>query len=68
MPYCAWVPVTFQMRIDHYHGTQMFWSHYDGETNERMMKENGFDIVWSKVLQDSTDPLAQHLFILGQKT
>jgi len=54
--------------IDHFHGTQMFWSHYDGKTNEKIMKENGFDIVWSKVVQDPTDSLAKHLFLLGQKT
>ncbi len=54
--------------IGDWQGTEMFWSHYDGETNLRMMKENGFDILWSKVVQDPIDPRASHLFVLGQKT
>lgn len=49
-------------------GTEMFWSHYDGKTNLKMMEENGFDILWSKVVQDPIDPKAAHLFVLGQKT
>jgi SAM-dependent methyltransferase len=48
--------------------TEMFWSHYDGKTNLTMMKENGFDILWSKVVKDPIDPTASHLFVLGQKT
>ena len=54
--------------IGDWHGAEMFWSHYDGKTNLAMMKENGFDILWSKVVQDPIDPHASHLFVLGQKT
>ncbi len=54
--------------IGDWHGTEMFWSHYDEKTNLRMMKENGFEILWSKVVQDPIDPHASHLFVLGQKT
>ncbi len=53
--------------IDDWHGAKMFWSHYDGKTNLRMMRENGFDILWSKVVQDPIDPPSSHLFVLGQK-
>ena len=53
--------------ISDYHGTQMFWSHYDGETNLTMIKECGFDIIWSKTIEDPVDPVASHLFVLGQK-
>ncbi len=28
-----------------YHGAKMFWSHYDSETNLRMMKESNFTIL-----------------------
>ena len=54
--------------IGDWNGTEMFWSHYDGKTNLTIMKENGFEILWSKVVQDPIDPHAAHLFVLGQKT
>jgi SAM-dependent methyltransferase len=50
-----------------WHGTDMFWSHYDKETNLKMMKEKGFSVLWSKVVEDPVDPHAAHLFVLGQK-
>ena len=50
-----------------YQGTEMFWSHYDKETNLRMVKESGFNILWSKVVKDPIDAHAAHLFVLGQK-
>ncbi len=54
--------------VSEYHGTEMFWSHYDGETNLRMMKVSKFDILLSKIVRDPVDPGASHLFVLGQKT
>ncbi len=53
--------------IGGYHGTQMYWSHYDDKMNLRMMKEGGFDILWFKTVEDPIDPPAAHLFVLGQK-
>jgi SAM-dependent methyltransferase len=53
--------------IHDYHGTRMYWSHYDAETNLNMVKECGFDILWSRVVADSTSPGASHLFVLAQK-
>jgi SAM-dependent methyltransferase len=53
--------------ITEWHGTELFWSHYDKETNLRMMKESGFAILWSKVVNDPVDPKSAHLFLLGQK-
>ncbi len=50
-----------------YHGTKMFWSHYDKDTNLNMMKESMFEILSFKVVKSSTDPTASHLFVLGQK-
>ncbi|HVH15593.1 MAG TPA: class I SAM-dependent methyltransferase [Candidatus Angelobacter sp.] len=50
-----------------YQGTEMFWSHYDKETNLTMMKESGFSIIWSKVVKDPIDAPSAHLFVLGEK-
>ena len=50
-----------------YLGTRMYWSHYDSETNLNMVKECGFDIIWSKVVADDTSPGSAHLFVLAQK-
>jgi len=47
-------------------GTRMYWSHYDGETNVKMLKECGFNIVFAKSVADSLSESA-HLFILAQK-
>ena len=48
-------------------GAQMYWSHYDDQTNLRMMNEGGFDILWHRIVEDPIDPHAAHLFVLGQK-
>jgi ubiquinone/menaquinone biosynthesis C-methylase UbiE len=53
--------------IHDYHGTRMYWSHYDAEKNLNLVKECGFDIIWSKIVADSTSPGAAHLFVLAQK-
>ena len=50
-----------------YLGAEMFWSHYDRETNLRMMEESGFSVLWQKVVEDPIDPGSSHLFVLGQK-
>lgn len=53
--------------IHDYHGTRMYWSHYDADTNLNMVKKCGFDITWSKIVADYTSPGAAHLFVLAQK-
>jgi SAM-dependent methyltransferase len=53
--------------IAEWRGTEMFWSHYDKETNLRMMKESGFAILRSEIVNDPVDPKSAHLFLLGQK-
>jgi SAM-dependent methyltransferase len=50
-----------------YQGVEMFWSHYDKETNLKMIRETGFSTLWSKVVRDPIDAQAAHLFVLGQK-
>jgi ubiquinone/menaquinone biosynthesis C-methylase UbiE len=48
-------------------GTEMFWSHYDLQTNLEMVKESGFSIVLTKIVKDPIDLRSAHLFLLGQK-
>ena len=50
-----------------YLGAPMYWSFYNAETNLNLVKGCGFDIIWSKVVADSTSPGAAHLFVLAQK-
>ena len=48
---------------------RMYWSHYDAETNFRLVEECGFGIIWSKFITES--PAfggGRHLFILAEKT
>ena len=47
-------------------GTRMYWSHYDGETNMKMLRKCGFNIVFAKSVADSLSA-SVHLFILAQK-
>lgn len=48
-------------------GTEMFWSHYGKETNLKMMRENGFGILWFRAVEEPIDPRSGHLFVLGEK-
>ena len=50
-------------------GTKMYWSHYDADTNLELLKECGFDIIWSKfVVESPTFGGGRHLFVLAQKS
>lgn len=48
-------------------GTRMYWSHYDSATYLKMLKDVGFSIIWSKLINDETCEGAGHLFVLAQK-
>ncbi|HEY69222.1 MAG TPA: class I SAM-dependent methyltransferase [Anaerolineae bacterium] len=50
-----------------YHGVRMYWSHFDAETNLRLLRDCGFEIHWSRLVEDSTSPGSEHLFVLAQK-
>jgi ubiquinone/menaquinone biosynthesis C-methylase UbiE len=50
-----------------YLGSRMYWSHYDSKTNLRLLAQAGFDLIWSKTVEDSSSPGSGHLFILAQK-
>lgn len=54
--------------IADYHGAPMFWSHYDAETNQEMLKDVGFAIAWVKLVRDPVDPEGgEGLFLLAEK-
>ena len=55
---------------DDYFGARMYWSHYDAPTNLALLREVGFEVVWSAFVPDSLEdspPDAGHLFVLGRK-
>jgi ubiquinone/menaquinone biosynthesis C-methylase UbiE len=45
-------------------GAPMLWSHYDAETNLRLLGDAGFQVLDSALQPDPTDPRARHLFAL----
>ena len=49
-------------------GAHMYWSHYDAGTNLKMIRECGFNIIWSKNVADKTSPGSTHLFVLAEKS
>jgi ubiquinone/menaquinone biosynthesis C-methylase UbiE len=52
---------------DDFLGTSMYWSHYDAETNLHLVRDCGFEVIWARMIADSFDPSARHLFVLAQK-
>jgi ubiquinone/menaquinone biosynthesis C-methylase UbiE len=50
-----------------YLGAQMYWSHYDSATYQKMLKDLGFSIIWSKIVRDASCEGAGHLFALVEK-
>jgi ubiquinone/menaquinone biosynthesis C-methylase UbiE len=52
---------------ENYHGSPMYWSHFDAETNLKLVGETGFGVILSKAVTDSTCPTSQHLFVLASK-
>lgn len=49
-----------------FHGQRMYWSHFDADTYETMLKEIGFNILSTKIVPDETYD-GKHLFVLAQK-
>jgi ubiquinone/menaquinone biosynthesis C-methylase UbiE len=50
-----------------YLGSRMYWSHFDAETNLRLLRAAGFRPVESKIVADPSTPGSAHLFALAQK-
>lgn len=49
-----------------FHGQRMYWSHYDAETYQEMLKEMGFNLLSTEIVPDETYG-GEHLFVLAQK-
>ena len=47
-------------------GTPMYWSHYDAHTNLEMLRVAGFEILWSRLVEDATSPGSTHLFVMAR--
>jgi len=45
-------------------GTEMEWSHYDSETNKKLIQDAGFKILFDEI---DTQVGEKHLVVLGQK-
>lgn len=52
---------------EEYFGATMYWSGYDAETNLKMLADNGFEIIWSRLVDDSLGD-SKHLFVLIKKS
>lgn len=53
-----------------FYGVRMYWSHFDAATNLEMMRQTGFDVLWSDIISDSLGGEAAtggHLFVLARK-
>jgi SAM-dependent methyltransferase len=53
--------------VENYLGSRMYWSHFNADTNLRLLKETGFNINFSKIVADASHPTSSHLFVLAQK-
>ncbi len=47
-----------------FHGTQMSWSHFDAETNKKIVENAGFEIIESEI---DTSGGEKHLVVLAKK-
>ena len=50
-----------------YFGTEMYWSHYDERTNRRLLRQVGFEELWSDLVPDDAFGEGRHLFVLAAK-
>lgn len=48
-------------------GAPMYWSHFDADTYQKMLKEMGFSLLWAKLVGDGSCEGGGHLFVLVQK-
>ncbi|MCK5298069.1 MAG: class I SAM-dependent methyltransferase [Candidatus Heimdallarchaeota archaeon] len=52
---------------EEFFGATMYWSGFDAETNLKMLADIGFEIIWSRLVDDSLGD-AKHLFVLIKKS
>ena len=55
-----------QSIYDDYFGTKMYWSGFDKDENIKLIEQADFEIIWTKLVQDSLSD-SKHLFVLAQK-
>lgn len=53
--------------FDDFFGEEMYWSGFDAETNLDILRNVGFEIIWSKLVADSLSDESRHLFVLLRK-
>ena len=53
--------------VEDYLGVRMYWSHYDASTYLDLIAACGFELIWSRIVEDATSPGPGHLFVLIQK-
>lgn len=59
--------------VDDFQGVEMYWSHFDAATSERMVAAAGFSVIWARRVVDESAPspddgeCGDHLFVLARK-
>jgi SAM-dependent methyltransferase len=48
-----------------WHGAPMTWSHFDADTNLKMLRDAGFDLDWWEI--EESGPDERHLFVLARR-
>ena len=46
-------------------GAPMTWSHFDADTNLRLLREAGFEITWSEIEEFQAGE--RHLFVIARR-
>jgi SAM-dependent methyltransferase len=49
-----------------YFGVEMYWSHYDEETNRRLLNNVGLEEIWAELVPDAAFGEGEHLFVLAR--
>ncbi|NPE09516.1 MAG: class I SAM-dependent methyltransferase [Asgard group archaeon] len=52
---------------DDFFGAKMYWSGFDKDTNLKLLRDIGFQIIWSEIVADSLGEEGKHLFVLLRK-
>jgi hypothetical protein len=53
--------------VENFFGSRMYWSGFNVETNLKLLKEAGFEIIWSKLVADSLDEESTSHFVFLKK-
>ncbi|MHA1910617.1 MAG: class I SAM-dependent methyltransferase [Candidatus Kariarchaeaceae archaeon] len=52
---------------DDFFGETMYWSSFDTETNLKLIKESGFELLWMKKIEDSLSDNYHPFFLVRKK-